>query len=37
MSTTPHELSEEFPAKVEQIQALRASNSHFAKLVDKYH
>jgi uncharacterized protein YdcH (DUF465 family) len=37
MSNTPHELSEEFPEKVEQIQTLRASNSHFAKLVDKYH
>ncbi len=37
MSNTPHELSEEFPEKVEQIHALRASNIHFAKLVDKYH
>lgn len=37
MSNTPHELSEEFPEKVEQINALRASNSHFAKLADEYH
>ena len=37
MSNTPHELSEEFPARAEQLKALRASNAHFAKLTDEYH
>lgn len=37
MSHTPHELAEEFPDKVEQIQALRQNNAHFAKLSEEYH
>lgn len=37
MSNTPHELHEEFPAKAEAIQALRASDEHFRKLADSYH
>lgn len=37
MSHTPHELAEEFPDKVEQMQALRLSNAHFAKLSEEYH
>ncbi len=37
MSHTPHELSEEFPAEAEKIHNLKASNAHFARLVDEYH
>lgn len=37
MSHTPHELSEEFPDKVEKMQALKASDAHFRKLFDEYH
>ena len=37
MSNTPHELHEEFPAKVEAIHALRATDDHFRKLADTYH
>jgi len=37
MSHTPHELNEEFPDKVDAMQALRESNAHFAKLADEYH
>lgn len=37
MSHTPHELAEEFPDMVEAMAALRQSDSHFAKLSDKYH
>jgi len=37
MSHTPHELSEEFPDKVEKMHELRSSNAHFAKLADEYH
>lgn len=37
MSHTPHELAEEFPAKVEAIAALRGRDEHFRKLTDSYH
>ena len=37
MSNTPHELHEEFPDKAEAIHALKASDAHFARLVDAYH
>lgn len=37
MTHVAHELSEEFPAEVEAIQTLRASNAHFARLADRYH
>ena len=37
MPHTPHELTEEFPAKVETIHALRTSDEHFRKLADTYH
>ncbi|WP_293574803.1 YdcH family protein [Phaeobacter sp.] len=37
MSNTPHELAAEFPEKREQIQALKQSDAHFAKLADSYH
>lgn len=37
MTNTPHELAEEFPDQVDAIQALKAKNAHFAKLVEEYH
>lgn len=37
MSNTPHELHEEFPDKAEAIHALKASDAHFARLVEEYH
>lgn len=37
MSHTPHELSEEFPDKTNEISSLKQSNAHFARLVDEYH
>lgn len=37
MSHVPHELAEEFPGQAAAIQALKAENAHFAKLVDEYH
>jgi uncharacterized protein len=37
MTHTPHELHEEFPAQADKIAALKASDAHFAKLVDEYH
>ena len=37
MSHTPHDLSEEFPAAVDRIHALRAQDAHFARLADEYH
>ncbi|MBX9759151.1 MAG: YdcH family protein [Beijerinckiaceae bacterium] len=37
MSHVPHDLHEEFPQHGERIHALKTSNSHFARLADKYH
>jgi uncharacterized protein YdcH (DUF465 family) len=37
MSHTPHELAEDFPDMVDEILALKQSNPHFLKLVEKYH
>lgn len=37
MSHTPHELSEEFPDKVELMHTLKESDAHFARLADEYH
>jgi uncharacterized protein YdcH (DUF465 family) len=37
MSHTPHELSEEFPEKVQAMHDLKQSDAHFAKLADEYH
>jgi len=37
MSHTPHELSEEFPDKVDEISSLKQTDAHFARLVDEYH
>jgi uncharacterized protein YdcH (DUF465 family) len=37
MSHTPHELSEEFPDKVEALHKLKQNDAHFARLADEYH
>lgn len=37
MSHVPHELAEEFPDQTAALQALKAENAHFAKLIDEYH
>lgn len=37
MSHTPHELADEFPDEADRIHALKESDSHFAKLVERYH
>lgn len=37
MSHTPHELSEEFPDKVQVMSALKQDDAHFARLFDEYH
>ncbi len=37
MSHTPHELTEEFPAKTQKIHDLCAGDAHFAKLSERYH
>ena len=37
MSHVAHELTEEFPAEAAKIHALKASDAHFARLVDEYH
>ncbi|QBF32862.1 YdcH family protein [Thalassococcus sp. S3] len=37
MSHTPHELADEFPEKVPEMQRLKAENGHFARLMDQYH
>ena len=37
MSHTPHELSEEFPDKVELMSQLKQKDAHFARLADEYH
>jgi uncharacterized protein YdcH (DUF465 family) len=36
MTHTPHSLAAEFPDKAEAIHDLKASDDHFAKLVEKY-
>jgi uncharacterized protein YdcH (DUF465 family) len=37
MSNTPHDLTEEFPDKVDRIHELKTSDQHFRKLFDEYH
>ncbi|HMN72449.1 MAG TPA: YdcH family protein [Rhodoblastus sp.] len=37
MSHVAHELTDEFPAKVETIHELKASSAHFARLAERYH
>lgn len=34
---TPHELQDEFPGKVAQIQSLKQTNPHFQRLAEEYH
>ncbi len=36
MSNTPHDLSEEFPDKVDRIHDLKVNDAHFRKLMDEY-
>ncbi|MCB6179701.1 DUF465 domain-containing protein [Rhodobacter sp. Har01] len=36
MSNTPHTLQEEFPAEADRITALKASDAHFAKMLEEY-
>jgi hypothetical protein len=36
MSNTPHRLNEEFPAQIDALHALKQSDAHFAKTVDRY-
>ena len=36
MSHTPHALAEDFPELAQKIAALKASDAHFAKLVEAY-
>lgn len=37
MSNTPHDLYEDFPDKAEAIHALKATDAHFARMVEEYH
>jgi len=37
MSNTPHDLYEDFPDKAETIHALKATDAHFARMVEEYH
>lgn len=36
MSNTPHTLQEEFPGQADRITALKASDAHFARLLQEY-
>ena len=36
MSNTPHTLQNEFPGEMEKIHALKASDAHFARLLQEY-
>ena len=37
MGHTPHELTEDFPDKVDKIHELKENDAHFAKLFEDYH
>ena len=37
MSHVPHDLSADFPESVEQIQELKLTDTHFARLAEEYH
>ncbi len=37
MTTLPHDLAEEFPDKGDVIHRLKASDAHFAKLLEHNH
>lgn len=36
MSNTPHEIQDEFPEYADKMHALKASDEHFAKLLEDY-
>ena len=36
MSNTPHTLGEEFPGQLDAIHALKATDAHFARILDDY-
>lgn len=36
MSKIPHDLADEFPAEAEKIKSMKASDGHFARLVEDY-
>ncbi|MBN9073759.1 MAG: YdcH family protein [Rhizobiales bacterium] len=36
MSNTPHTLGEEFPGQLDAIHALKASDDHFARILEEY-
>jgi hypothetical protein len=37
MSHTPHELHDEFPEFAERMSALKQSDTHFARMAERYH
>ncbi len=37
MSNTPHDIYEDFPGEAEKIHALKAADTHFARILDEYH
>ncbi len=37
MTHTPHELAADFPEHADRIHDLKASDPHFARLMDEYH
>lgn len=37
MTNTPHELAADFPEHADRIHALKASDPHFARLMEEYH
>lgn len=37
MSHTPHTLDQEFPEFAAQIDALKGSDAHFARIAEEYH
>lgn len=36
MTLDPHDLTHEFPAQADKIHALKADNTHFQKLAQRY-
>ena len=37
MSHVAHELTDEFPAKIQAIHNLKTTDAHFARIADRYH
>lgn len=37
MTNTPHELAADFPEYAQRIHELKASDPHFARLMEEYH